>query len=46
MPLKDTKLVTSEQKIYIGQINNKQKNGVGLTVYKDGRIFEGEYNKN
>lgn len=30
----------------MGQVNHKQKHGLGLTVYKDGRIFEGQYSHN
>lgn len=49
----DVKLVRTERKIYLGQIHNKQKFGKGtyylnkgLTIYRDGRFYEGSYYDN
>ena len=39
----DCKLVRTEGKIFIGQIRAKKKHGIGVTIYREGRIYEGGY---
>lgn len=35
------KLIKSEGKIYFGQIDRKKRNGQGINVYKEGKVYEG-----
>lgn len=49
----EAKTVRTQNKIYFGQIHNKLKHGkgtcrakLGLTIYRDGRVYEGAYLQN
>lgn len=40
------KLIKNANKIYFGQIERKKKSGKGICVYKEGKIYEGEFQEN
>lgn len=42
----DSKLVKDEHRIYFGEIRRSKKSGKGISVYSDGRIYEGEHEDN
>jgi hypothetical protein len=37
--MKGTRVIKNENKIYLGQIKNKKKNGIGIVIYRDGHIY-------
>ena len=48
--MEGTRMIKNENKIYLGQVHHKKKHGLGkfnlnqgIAVYKDGRIYEGEF---
>lgn len=36
----------TEHKIYLGEVLSKKKHGKGIVVYKEGRIYEGNFYEN
>jgi len=44
--LEGCRLIRMENKIYFGQVANKQKNGKGLSVCKDGKVYLGDFSNN
>ena len=43
MDKKTLKLVKEEHRVYFGQVSNHKKNGMGVSIYEDGRMYEGQY---
>ena len=48
-----TRIIKNQNKIYLGQVINKKKHGkgrffiiLGIAVYRDGRIYEGQFYEN
>lgn len=37
------KLIKHDGKIYFGQIDRKKKSGKGICIYKEGKLYEGEF---
>ena len=35
------RLVKGNDKVYLGEVFAKQKHGKGISIHKDGRIYEG-----
>lgn len=44
--LKGAKLIKSEHRIYYGQIVKTKKEGKGISIYLDGRVYEGGHSNN
>ena len=44
--LKGCKLIKGEHRIYFGQIIKTKKEGKGISIYSDGRIYEGNHRNN
>lgn len=42
----DTKLVRDDHRIYFGEIKKSKKYGKGISVYSDGKIYEGHHEDN
>ena len=40
------KLIKSDGKIYFGEIQRKKREGMGITVGRDGRVYEGQFSGN
>jgi hypothetical protein len=40
------KLVKDEHRVYFGEILEHRKHGRGISLYKDGRVFEGKFANN
>jgi hypothetical protein len=37
--MKGTRMIRNENKIFLGQVGNKKKNGSGIVIYRDGHIY-------
>jgi hypothetical protein len=35
------RVIKTENKIYFGEIENKKKEGIGISIYRDGKFYEG-----
>ena len=42
----DLKLVKNEGKIFFGLVKNRKRQGAGISVSREGKVYEGEYDKN
>jgi len=40
------KLIKNQDKIYFGQVERKKRNGNGVNISKDGRVYEGQFSNN
>jgi hypothetical protein len=40
------KLVKADSKIYFGEVYRKNKQGLGIYLQKEGRVYEGEFMNN
>ena len=43
---KNLKLIKNQDKIYFGQVERKKRNGNGVNISKDGRVYEGQFSNN
>ena len=43
---KNLKLIKNDGKIYFGQVERKKRAGKGICVYREGKIYEGEFSDN
>ena len=37
------RIVKEEHRVYFGQVRSHKKSGYGVSVYEDGRMYEGAY---